>query len=221
MTLRRRTPQRPLAYYLHRGMARMDPHRPLSRIHASDVTKDDWCRRRHALAQLLDVKLPAELISTASELVFFQGNQLATKVIMTAAQQGLAIGDWECFACGLLHTACKKPKVCDVEDCECKRFYYREMRVKDLDCGISCGLDLVLEYPTREPWELVEIKTYDKDKFKALRAPLAEHKDRTRLYLKAIDESHDPVLQRIDTSQARILYISKGGWGERSTKPKE
>jgi Holliday junction resolvase-like predicted endonuclease len=53
----------------------------------------------------------------------------------------------------------------------------------------------------------VELKSMDKDQFKTLEAPLAEHRIRSNLYLflfKAMELDH------IDTDVMKVLYISKG-----------
>jgi hypothetical protein len=60
---------------------------------------------------------------------------------------------------------------------------------------------------------IVEIKTMDKDQFKDLAAPLSEHRLRTKLYMRIIDESEGTYKQRINTSEADIFYVSKGGFG--------
>ena len=59
----------------------------------------------------------------------------------------------------------------------------------------------------------IELKTMAADQFKTLIAPLAEHKLRTNLYLRIIAESEHPWASMVSTERARILYISKSGYG--------
>ena len=59
----------------------------------------------------------------------------------------------------------------------------------------------------------VEIKTMDKDQFKTLVAPLAEHKLRTTYYLRIIAESDHSWATMVSTERSTILYVSKGGYG--------
>ena len=53
----------------------------------------------------------------------------------------------------------------------------------------------------------------DKDQFKELKGPLAEHRLRTNLYLRIMAESSSPWSNTINHEKATVLYISKGGWG--------
>ena len=59
----------------------------------------------------------------------------------------------------------------------------------------------------------VEIKTMAKDQFKDLKAPLAEHRLRTNLYLRLIEESAQGWSNLVDTTRAIVLYVDKGGYG--------
>jgi hypothetical protein len=68
---------------------------------------------------------------------------------------------------------------------------------------------------------ITELKTMDKDEFKALKAPLAEHKWRTNLYLRLVAESPHPWAKQVDTTEATIMYISKGGYGCADDEPEK
>ena len=59
----------------------------------------------------------------------------------------------------------------------------------------------------------VEVKTIGPEDFKKLEAPLAEHRLRTNLYLRCIDESSDELRSHVRTDIAKVLYVSKGGYG--------
>jgi hypothetical protein len=78
--------------------------------------------------------------------------------------------------------------------------------------GASCGIDMLLALGGGKlvPYEL---KTIDKEQFKTLAAPLAEHRIRTNLYLRIIAESASKWAQQIDTTRGYVLYVSKGGFG--------
>ena len=211
-----------LTYWLHRELARTQPARSLDRIHASDVTnqREQWCPKRHALLQLTGKRARPERISTADAVVFSQGNGLATLMVNAMARAGMAWGDWVCTACGRVETFAKRPKHCN---CAAVRhsFRYQEVRVVSQESGISSGLDLLIEMPGSTKLWVVEIKTYDKEKFKKLHAPLAEHSERTKLYLRGVEESNHPQADMIRTDEAIIIYISKGGWGMKDTRPRE
>ena len=59
----------------------------------------------------------------------------------------------------------------------------------------------------------IELKTMDKDQFKDLKGPLAEHRLRTNLYLRIMAESSSPWSNTVNHEKATVLYVSKGGWG--------
>jgi hypothetical protein len=88
-----------------------------------------------------------------------------------------------------------------------------EQRVLSDITGVSCGVDLLLEMPGEAKHTVVEIKSMDKDVFKTLVAPLAEHHTRTKLYLRSLAESSQPWTKLVDHSRAFILYTTKGGYG--------
>jgi hypothetical protein len=92
------------------------------------------------------------------------------------------------------------------------------MRFTSAYSGASCGLDLGLDLGLGKLVP-VEIKTIDKDEFKTLVAPLAEHRQRTALYLRIISESDEPAAKSFSTKQARVLYASKGGYGCKDPEP--
>ena len=208
-----------ISYHLHRSMARIDTPRPYDRIHASDVTNEEWCHRRHALLWYNKMQGEGSFVGTATDLVWAQGRNLANYVIHKLKTVDIAIGDWRCANCGAMIRYSKHPGYC--RSCTCKSFLYEEVRVTSPISGVSCGLDLIVDLPARKKNLLVEIKTIDKVKFQGLKAPLAEHRVRTQIYLRSVAESVEKHAEFIETEEARILYISKGGYGEKSKKPKE
>jgi hypothetical protein len=50
--------------------------------------------------------------------------------------------------------------------------------------------------------------------------PLAEHRARTALYLRVIAEDPEEGVD-VDTTEARILYVTKGGWGDKDLEVKK
>ena len=123
---------------------------------------------------------------------------------------GKAVCHWKCIACGTLHEFQTKPVAC--KTCGVKRFDPIEVRFESAVTGASCGVDMLLAMGETK-LRPVELKTIDKEEFKQLKAPLAEHKWRTNLYLRIIDECEHHWSNMVNTKQATILYISKGGFG--------
>jgi len=208
------------AYYLHRHLsARTDDYWRVDSLHASDVTKDDFCPRYMALAKVLNHKPKARPSATCEQVVFAQGRMHATMLINWFAEMGYAWGNWLCVGCGCKRLHCQRPTDCVTPKCRGKAFVYVETRIRSKVSGISCGIDLFLALPGRQKLLVVEIKSYDKEKFKALKMPLAEHRVRTSLYLRCVDEAGEEWVDAVEVNEADILYVSKGGYGEKTTVP--
>ena len=126
------------------------------------------------------------------------------------ADMGRAVGHWRCLGCAKLQEFQKRPDKCP--QCGCRGWKPEEVRFLSAKSGISGGIDMLAEVGN-PLLRVVEIKTMDKDLFKGLAAPLAEHRQRTALYLQLIAESESPWAKRIDKARADILYVSKGGYG--------
>jgi hypothetical protein len=201
---------------LHTHLHGRDPQRSLALVHASALTKEDtpFCPRFYALADVTDT-IPADgWISTSEQVTFAIGHGLQDQVVHWFADMGRAVGHWKCLGCNHLHRFINRPMKC--HHCGSRNFKPEEVRFVSEKSGASCGIDML--YNAGKPkLRITEIKTMDKDVFKDLKAPLSEHRIRTMLYMRIIDESAGtgPTAwkNRIDTTEADILYVSKGGYG--------
>lgn len=185
-------------------------------MHASSLTTDDpqkkFCGRSYAYAHDLKTSgavtqaLPMHLAVTFSIGYHVQD-------YVTRAMFPHLVGTWECLKCSLLlDRAPFSPKCpgCGADGNE--YFRYHEPRVVSNTTEISGGLDAVVRLANKSV--VVEVKSLDKDKFKELKAPFWEHRQRTSLYLRMLEDSDwygDPLCPVVD--HARIIYISKGGYG--------
>ena len=195
---------------LHEHMRGRKPARPLTKVHASELTKEDGiCPRLYALNDIDDTKPPDQWLSTSQVLTYDIGHMVQEHIAQTFADMGRAIGDWKCVACKKLYPFQQRPTTCS---CGSKSFKHQELRFESAVSGASCGVDLLLNL-TPKALTPIEIKTIESEAFKELVAPLAEHKLRTNLYLRLISESADPKAKTIDTERALVLYVSKGGFG--------
>ena len=204
-------PQRSVRYLLHKHMSGYDKARPLSRVHASELTKPEGlCPRMYALADATKFKPKDQWLTTSQAMTFQIGRDQERNLVNWFADMGKAVCHWKCIACGRLHEFQTRPVACAA--CGVKAFEPREVRFESAVSGASCGVDMLLSLgePKLRP---VEIKTMDKDEFKALKAPLAEHRWRTNLYLRLIAESDHSWSSLVATDAATIIYISKGGYG--------
>jgi len=197
---------------VHERLAGMVKARGYKRTHASDTTKPDFCPREVALLDTMGLTPDDEFIGTALNITFRHGednNYLFTDVWMRDA----VVGDWKCGACSNILKFSKYKKTCP--DCGCADMTYQEVRFESLKSGVSCGVDAFIDVGASLLLP-IELKTIDKDKFKdsktkkELAAPLAEHKQRTCIYLRTIEESNHPHKHKINTQEAVILYRSKG-----------
>lgn len=201
-----------LRMILHRHLSGYRDGRDIKNLHASEVTHSDpeFCPRLKALRIKLGQENPDEFLSTSLAVTFDIGRKLEDSIVGWFAEMGMAVGDWKCVTCGSEHIFQKRPHKC--KTCGCAVFKYKEWRVESPVTGVTCGIDLLLDKGGKK-LKAVELKSMDKEQFKALAMPLAEHRSRSRLYLQSIAESTDPRANRVDTSSMEILYVSKGGFG--------
>ena len=199
------TPKRVLHHTLHRT----EPHRGMERIHASELTREDgFCPRAYALYTAAKPKLRGEELNTSQQMTFRIGRDQQDAIVHWLADAGRVIGDWFCYGCETLHQWTERPDQCQ---CGCRFFKPEEVRFRHGATGASCGVDcLFFDGADLIP---LELKTIDKEKFKDLSAPLAEHRARTGLYLDIIRGHPRPLAQTVSTEKGLVLYVSKGGWG--------
>ena len=214
-------PVKNMQYLLHSHLHGREPHRGSKTIHASALTKEDptaiFCPREVALSDLTKKKQTDGWISTSEQVTFGIGHALQALVVGWFADMNRAIGHWRCLACNHLHEFQNRPIKCDHRDpgagiCGCRAFEAEEVRFTSALNGASCGIDMLFNNGSPK-LRIAEIKTMAPDEFKKLMAPLAEHRIRTALYLRIVEESNTYWKKRIDTSCAEVLYVSKGGYG--------
>lgn len=206
-----------IRYLLHKGLVSEQKARSTKTVHASDMIKSglfgedyEFCPREYVLLAILKRRRPKEYIKTCNQLVFNFGNMVANNIIHILADQGKAIGDWECSYCERVYKFQKRPDECT--DCENDRFRYIECRFISEESGISCGVDLLVPVTAKKN-KILEIKSIKDEEFKKLEGPLAEHKWRTNLYMRIVEDSAGPRKNKIITNKASVIYVSKGGWG--------
>lgn len=194
---------------LHSRIAGMDPPRSLKIIHASSLTYEakPWCPRAVALMLDTNKKPKDEFLGTSLRVTFDHGNDMQRR-LNEEYLTDVVVGDWKCRSCGTKKSFCKKPKSkCGKNGITCN-WGYEEVRVKSDNCGASGGIDALINVGETK-LRLTEVKTMDKDIFRDLKAALAEHRMRTNLYMRLVDESSQPWAKRINTEEATVLYMVK------------
>lgn len=195
---------------LHARLAGYEEPRPHFPLRASDLlsSRGEFCPREHAFMDMGLAKKKAEFIGTALRMTFNHGRFMEEK-IRNDYLADLVVGQWECAQCNCLHpTFGKRPTVSCTKCGAYKRWLYQEPRFADPVSGVSGGIDFLLDTGATKAM-IVEIKTMAPDDFKVLAAPLAEHKWRTALYLKLASDSQWSASERVNTNEARILYVTK------------
>ena len=214
-------PVNSLKYLLHRHMSGWDDPRSLKTIHASELTKETgFCPRYSALHDQLKPTQQGSWITTSERMTYDIGHMVQAKVIDYLADMNKAICHWKCYGCSYLHSFTTRPTKCSNPNCGSHKFEAVEVRFTSAISGASGGIDILAQLGDGKLTP-VEIKTIAPDDFKALVAPLAEHKQRTSLYLRIIAESDHNWSKLVSTSRAVVLYVSKGGYGVADEAPKK
>jgi len=197
---------------LHEKIAGVQEARPMHNIHASDVTKGDkeFCPREYCLVDITGKKRRDEFIGTSLRTTFHHGEDLQRR-INEVYLEDIMVGNWVCRNCGEIKQLCRKPTKghCFTKSGIDHNWQYEEPRPLSKISGISGGIDALII--TGEPkYRIYEIKTMASDAFKALVAPLAEHRIRTNLYMRLVAEDTTELHDRVNTEVANILYVCKG-----------
>jgi predicted RNA-binding Zn-ribbon protein involved in translation (DUF1610 family) len=196
---------------LHQSLAGNEDPRPHFPLRASDTTstRHDFCPREHALLDMGQGKKKPSFVGTSNRLTYDHGKD-TEKRIRNAYLRSKAVGQWRCGVCGYVTETLTKVPVYKCPTCGWGHLWeYHEPRFESAYSGISGGIDLLLDMgkPKLVP---VELKTMASDEFKTLVAPLGEHRYRSSLYLRLIDESPWGPSIKVDTSEMKLLYASKG-----------
>jgi len=198
---------------LHEKLAGMEVARPMHNIHASEATNEDkeFCPREYCLIDITKKKRKDKFIGTSLRTTFDHGNDLQRR-LNEVYLADIMVGDWVCRNCGEIKQLCKKPPEklqCFTDSGIKHNWEYIEPRPLSQISGISGGIDALLN--TGEPkYRIYEIKTMASDAFKALSAPLSEHRIRTNLYMRLVNEDNTELHDRVNSHTANILYVCKG-----------
>lgn len=194
---------------LHTRIPGIDKPRSLKNIHASSLTKADkeWCPREVALQGIVKKKASGEFIGTSLQTTFDQGKDIQRRINEDYLTD-IMVGNWKCRSCGDSRELCKKPKGhCGKSGIKCN-WEYIEIRPMSPYCGVSCGIDCLVDFGLGKLW-LIECKIMNITDFEKIQAPLAEHRLRTRMYLELIEQSPESWTEHIHTEEAIVLYVAR------------
>ena len=201
--------------YLHLTLPKYEEPRSAHKLHASDLTNDaGFCPREFSLMRKFNLKRKDSFIDLALRMTFDEGNDKQGRLNNDYLRH-IMIGDWVCIRCGHLAEWCRAPKF-SCPACGNWKFDYSETRYVHHLTGLSGGIDGIVDLGLSK-FRVFESKIMgnnNKNKklgdFDALLATKAEHRIRTRLYLKLIAESDVPHKHEIDTNKAHIVYLLRG-----------
>lgn len=201
-----------LKWLLHNELSTIEPPRPLDILHASDLTKEDkpFCPRYRAILLRDGDKRNSEKLGTSLNITYQMGRWYENQV-RNVWLRNEVIGDWKCTSCDEI--TYEKQTAPDMDECHnCGASgvvaQYVEPRAYSPKYETSCGIDMFLW--DGEMITPVEIKSLDKDYFRDLKAPMSEHRHRTKFYLDLLEHStwmdYDV---KINVEYAHILYVCK------------
>lgn len=210
--------------YLHRSLPRSEEGRPYKKIHASGMTKEgqEFCPREVALASSTGTIPRKQFLGTATLHTFAMGWEIQSR-LNNDWLRDVMWGNWRCPNCGDIKQYCRAPTGMCMECGSDARWIYEEVVASPTDRPSIVGsIDGFIDMGEGK-LRMVEMKTMDKDKFKELKAPLAEHRIRTLLYLKLLELSGLPEKAgvEIDVEKAFVFYVTKSfGFKDESIKAK-
>lgn len=201
-------PNGSLISLLKSSLAGRVPHRQYHQLHASDITKDDFCPRLVALLDLTKELMPSQYLPTALKATFDMGNTVAD-VIRNQWLRNHVVGDWRCDRCGKHKLFSSVPSNEGCLNDKKHLWNFREPEFLSHEYGVVGSIDMLVRLGG-EKLIVVELKIISADEFKTLVAPLSEHRIRTSLYLHLIEKSTSMWRNSINLEEGRVLYVSRG-----------
>ena len=194
---------------LRKNLGGYKPERSHETVHASDVTKEDFCPRQFALLTLLNETKKARYISTALQATFDIGN-MTSDIVREKWLGASAVGNWRCVKCSKSFTFKKKPEAnMPCKGGGCCEWKYDEVNFVCQTSDISGSIDVIVDLKAPK-FFLVELKIIKPDDFEKIVAPLAEHRIRTNLYMRLVEDSNNVFKGAVSTQLAKVLYVSRG-----------
>lgn len=191
---------------LHKALTSVEPARPIGNLHASALTNPKgFCPREVCLMKKLGRKPYPQTINAPTRVTFDEGKDTQYRFNNEWMRERM-VGNWRCVHCGNDHVFQKVPYVC--WSCKHKNFEYQEV-VFHHPSGAQGSLDAILDIG-KPKLRLIEFKILALDEWEKLKAPLAEHRARCKLYLEIIAGSNHPKKDQIDTDRMTIIYKLRG-----------
>lgn len=169
--------QPPIDSLVYNRLMRTERDRDCDPIHASDLTKKDFCAREIWLRRHHEI-LGRERFIPAQLGWAFKFGDFLNDVLTNDILRDTIYGEWECDRCHHRYVGMAKDKC---TKCANGRYKYREIVMTDAGLRVISSKDLFLAH--NNALLMHEIKSMDKDEFRNIKAPLPEHQERTHLYM--------------------------------------
>jgi hypothetical protein len=200
-----------LRYRLHKHLNFSRPGRDPAVLHASDMTGDKYfCGRQRVIMNLKGMQPTVQYINMSTRAVYEFGDDVERRAVAWFAEAGMAVGNWIC-PCSKTYFMCHRPILCVGCGARGRTFRYDQRRFASATSHISCGVDLFVS-GMGPKLRIVEIKSAMKEDFVKILGPMAEHRERTNLYMHCVETSADSDKDKIDTTVAHVFYVCKGGY---------
>jgi len=175
--------------------------------------RDPWATstRRHSppVVDIVRAKLGRKqyphTIDAPMQITFHEGKDKQHRLNNSWLRDRM-VGNWGCPHCGKVHEFCRAPVYCT--QCLSKNLQYQEV-VFYHPTGAQGSLDAIIDVG-KPLLRLVEFKILGTKDWEPLKAPLGEHRMRSKLYLEIIKDSNHPQKHLIDLTRIHVLYCLRG-----------
>jgi hypothetical protein len=179
-------------------------------VHVSDLTNQNkkFCPREVVLARKFELPPATITVDPAMRITWDEGRDKQARVNNDYLREHM-VGEWKCTNCGTKAVWGRVPKGLTGS---CIRSFHAWRYVEPTflhPSGFVGSLDGLVDFGLPK-FRILEVKIIKADEFKQLKAPLAEHRIRTRLYLKLVAETGSLNAQTIDPNVAHVLYMMRG-----------
>ena len=138
-------PKQSIIGVLKQQLGGPQPGRSMEVLHASDVTKPDFCPRKWALFDLLEKEPPMDTIATAMDVTYQMG--LAAETLLVEEWAGDAVvGNWRCRLCKEQRSMVPKPTGCCSDRARSTGGSIVQMVIEAPEYGIQGGIGCVVQY---------------------------------------------------------------------------
>lgn len=181
----------------------IQPRRADAYIHASELTDPNFCpRKKHLMRK--HKREEFQTIGSALQITFDMG-KATQSLINNRWLRPVMWGDWVCRSCRSEIPENFAPTTCP--NCPSGSFIYQERKIRAKPYKVTGSVDgFVLHQGELIP---LECKIITPNDFKTMKAPKAEHTQRTRLYLELIHKYQKPPEGLTFSETAVVLYVSR------------